>query len=468
MAPFALDASYVLDTAYLVVVLFAVLALTEAWRLAAFLALALAALAFGLATNFSLNLIGRDFGLGFAQAVGGAGLAVVAAAAIAALADAAGVTARLALAAAGWRPAGRLLANVALGLVAGLGSTPAAALAVATPLGAGIDSGRRAALARAFTVSAAHGALFPSPVIIAAASILAADLWTVAGLAVPVVAVAILVGVLVAASCGRGAPAGPPTALEAFAPTIAAAAAPVPAAAVLLPAVPPRGGGAALVATTLLLLVLLAVQSSGDLPSEPFGGGPIREMILGVGRPFVLVLAGVALMLAGTRLLGRAVVADDGVLGRAVARAAPLVLAVGAAGGLQMILQRTGVAELAAERFTILAPPAGLALVVPFVIAAAVKTLQGSSLVAAITAAGMMVPLLAPLGLDGDAGRALAVLAVGAGAMTVAHVNDGFFWLAASTARERPWAGFLSVSLGTLAQGLAALAALLALAAMLG
>ena len=104
----------------------------------------------------------------------------------------------------------------------------------------------------------------------------------------------------------------------------------------------------------------------------------------------------------------------------------------------------------------------------PFVVAAVTKTLQGSSLVAAITAAGMTVPLLEPLGLADDGGRALAVLALGAGATTVSHVNDGFFWVAAATARQRPLAGFLSVSLGTLAQGVAALAALLALARALG
>ena len=62
----------------------------------------------------------------------------------------------------------------------------------------------------------------------------------------------------------------------------------------------------------------------------------------------------------------------------------------------------------------------------PFLIAAAIKTLQGSSLVAAITAAGMVQPLLLPLGLDDPNGKALAALAVGAGAMTVCHVNDEF------------------------------------------
>jgi GntP family gluconate:H+ symporter len=109
---------------------------------------------------------------------------------------------------------------------------------------------------------------------------------------------------------------------------------------------------------------------------------------------------------------------------------------------------------------------ASFGVLVPFVIAAVMKTLQGSSLVAAITAAGMAEPMLAPLGLDGADGRALAALAVGAGAMTISHVNDEYFWLVTQTARLSPLRGVTTLSLGTLVQGAVAAATLLALAAM--
>jgi GntP family gluconate:H+ symporter len=98
--------------------------------------------------------------------------------------------------------------------------------------------------------------------------------------------------------------------------------------------------------------------------------------------------------------------------------------------------------------------PLGLGLAVPFLAAAIMKTLQGSSLVAAITAAGMAQPLLAGLGLDSDTGRALAVLAVGAGSVTVTHVNDGFFWLVADAAGMRPGRALATVSALTLLQGI--------------
>ncbi len=102
-------------------------------------------------------------------------------------------------------------------------------------------------------------------------------------------------------------------------------------------------------------------------------------------------------------------------------------------------------------------------MLIPFLIAAAIKTLQGSSLVAAIAAAGMVQPILMPLGLGGENGRALATLAIGAGAMTVAHINDEFFWLVSTSSGLRPLRGLAAFTAGTLLQGFVAMAALLLL-----
>ncbi len=65
----------------------------------------------------------------------------------------------------------------------------------------------------------------------------------------------------------------------------------------------------------------------------------------------------------------------------------------------------------------------------PFLIAAALKTALGSSTVAIITTASIVSPLLASLGLADGLGSVLAVLAIGAGSMTVSHVNDSYFWV---------------------------------------
>jgi GntP family gluconate:H+ symporter len=106
-----------------------------------------------------------------------------------------------------------------------------------------------------------------------------------------------------------------------------------------------------------------------------------------------------------------------------------------------------------------LVPAVGLLL--PFLAAATVKTLQGSSLVAAITAAGMVQPLLVPLGLAGANDKALSALAVGIGAVTICHLNDEYFWVVSSWARFSPMRGMATIGLGTLLQGLLAAAMLL-------
>ena len=120
-------------------------------------------------------------------------------------------------------------------------------------------------------------------------------------------------------------------------------------------------------------------------------------------------------------------------------------------------------AELLGERLLAWHPDPVFALLIPFLVAATIKTLQGSSLVAAITAAGMVQPILFSLGLAGVTDKALAALAVGAGAMTVSHVNDELFWLVGNSAGLAPLPTLARFTVGTLLQGLIAIAALLLL-----
>jgi len=54
---------------------------------------------------------------------------------------------------------------------------------------------------------------------------------------------------------------------------------------------------------------------------------------------------------------------------------------------------------------------------------------QGSGTVAITLTAGVMQPLLGPLGLESPQNRALCVVAIGCGALAASHVNDSFFWV---------------------------------------
>jgi GntP family gluconate:H+ symporter len=71
----------------------------------------------------------------------------------------------------------------------------------------------------------------------------------------------------------------------------------------------------------------------------------------------------------------------------------------------------------------------GVSLLVPFLMAMILKTAQGSSTVAIITASSLVAPMLGQLGLDSDWGRMLTMLSLGAGSMMVSHANDSYFWV---------------------------------------
>lgn len=90
-----------------------------------------------------------------------------------------------------------------------------------------------------------------------------------------------------------------------------------------------------------------------------------------------------------------------------------------------MVIKATGAGEAAGR----LLADTGIGLLVPFLIAALMKTAQGSSTVAIITAASFVAPMLGMLGLGSDMGRMLAMLAMGAGSMVVSHANDSYFWV---------------------------------------
>ena len=94
----------------------------------------------------------------------------------------------------------------------------------------------------------------------------------------------------------------------------------------------------------------------------------------------------------------------------------------------------------------------------PFLLAAILKSAQGSSTVAITTTAGIVAPLLAALGFATPVDAALVVVAIGAGAMTVSHANDSYFWVVTSFGELTPQDGYRTQTLMTLVIGLAAMA----------
>ena len=423
---------------------------TQRRHLPPFLAIVIVASAFGYVAGFPTILLGRFFGSGFSERAYSPGLVIVGAALIAGLAEGTAASDRLMMKLDRWRVWGAERIAAALGLIAGLGASPASAFALLTPLlrpigGITARQRERASLALALALSGSHGLLWLTPVPIAATAILGAEWNRVALFGVPL---ALLLAAF-AAMFARWSSRGEDAARLAEEPRAAG---------------DKKGGSpTALVFATAVPLVMLMVQSLGDIPSEPLGGGPQREFIIGLGLPLILFLTGLGIMIAGTPRQSFGLLGDPAWSARIITSVAGVLLVVCAAGGLQRICQDTGMSEMFGERLLGWHVETLGGVLVPFFIAAAIKTLQGSSLAAAITAAGMAQPLLVSLGLDGANGRALAVLAVGAGAMTVCHVNDEYFWLVADRAGLSPLRMVTTLTFGTLLQGLIVAAALLLL-----
>ncbi len=94
----------------------------------------------------------------------------------------------------------------------------------------------------------------------------------------------------------------------------------------------------------------------------------------------------------------------------------------------------------------------------PFILAAILKTAQGSSTVAITTTAGILAPLMGVLGLTSPVMAALTVMAIGAGAMTVSHANDSYFWVVTNFGEMEPQQGYKTQTMLTLVLGIASMA----------
>ncbi len=373
----------------------AIVFLVQKVRLPVFLAVMATVVVYGIAADMTFQSVGKAFGLGFATAMEQAGLLVVAGA----LAGAVVLRAPLGTG-----------TSAAAGVLAGLGASASGGLALLQP--AGQDAPRRA-LGLALTLLVVSALLAPSPLAVAAGSVMKADLSTALLIAVPVAAVAIVLGWWHVAR--------------------------------QIPSTDEPGQLSWAWLCVAIPLVLLVVQSIAQMPSEPLGKGGSREFYIGISRPLMLAAIAITLAIVLARRWEPSALA-----GRSWA---PLLLAVGASGGLARVFDETGMAELLAEY--VLHPRYGV--LTPFLAAAIVKTMQGNSLTAVLTASGMVEPLLPALGLDSASGRAIATAAVGAGSMAVCHVNDPLFWIAAHMGRLSPGRALYVISLGSAVMAIGAL-----------
>ncbi len=137
----------------------------------------------------------------------------------------------------------------------------------------------------------------------------------------------------------------------------------------------------------------------------------------------------------------------------AVEKAGNILIITGAGGAFGAVL----VATKLGTGFGHLTVLRSMGILFPFLITFILKTAQGSSTVAIITAAAIVQPLLATLGLSSENGMLLCVLAMGAGSMMISHANDSYFWVIAKFSGLEMKAMLKSYSVATILMGLTTL-----------
>jgi GntP family gluconate:H+ symporter len=206
----------------------------------------------------------------------------------------------------------------------------------------------------------------------------------------------------------------------------------------------------------LIPLALIVSKAIIQFPGFPMSKGPIIAVIDFVGHPIIALLIGVFFAIRIPKKRDSNRLSEKGWVGKAIKGSATILLITAAGGAFGKVIQASGV-HLSLEPL-LKTLPLGIAL--PFLIAALIKTAQGSSTVAIVTTASIVFPMLTALELTSTIDKALVVVAIGAGATVISHANDSFFWVVTQFSNMTVPQGYRLHSMATLLLGLTALATL--------
>ncbi|MEJ2493783.1 MAG: hypothetical protein P8Y79_05590 [Ignavibacteriaceae bacterium] len=178
----------------------------------------------------------------------------------------------------------------------------------------------------------------------------------------------------------------------------------------------------------------------------------IIQFISFIGEPVIALLIGMFLSFLLPKKLNKEMLSTTGWVGKSLTNAASIILITGAGGIFGRVLQNSGIADVIGSTLA----NVNLSIWLPFLLAAAIKTAQGSSTVALITTASIMMPMMNTLGFVGEIEKAMVVIAIGAGSAVFSHANDSFFWVVTQLSGIDVKSGYRLYSLGTFILGTSA------------
>ncbi|WP_306368349.1 GntP family permease [Nocardiopsis sp. CC223A] len=437
----------------LLVLVAAIVLVTARWKVSPFLALTGAALIGAFAYRIPLGEVVTTVTTAFGNTLGNIGLVILFGTMIGVILERSG--AAIAMAEALIKVLGTRFPNLTMSLIGYIVSIPVFcdsgyvilnSLRKAVTLRTGVST-LATSIALMTGLYATHTLVPPTPGPLAAAENLGAsdDLGMIIALGLPVAAVAAVAGLIFASTFSRKEFTPLPAEsdddlIEQSYEELRASYGRLPGAFVsFLPIVVP--------------LALICTSSIVKLPGRPIGEGAAFDVLGFLGTPVVALIIGLAVAVPLLRGHGRLERFNDHVQ-ESIRVCAPILLITGAGAAFGAVLAASPLTGFLSDNLSGL----GLGLAVPFLIAAALKTAQGSSTVSIVSTSALIAPMLGSLGLDSPEGMILSVLATGAGAMVVSHANDSYFWVVSQLSRIPVATAYRTLSVATAIEGTAAFA----------
>ena len=201
------------------------------------------------------------------------------------------------------------------------------------------------------------------------------------------------------------------------------------------------------------LLVPVALMALGTIGSMAGLKGFIADLFTFLGKPVIALAAGTILAIIQLGTVKKMDKFYD-LTNDTLKTVGPILFVTAAGGVLGKVISSTTMVSFITEKAPGLM---AMGIFFPFLLAAILKTAQGSSTVAITTTAGIMAPLMETMGLASPVMAALTVMAIGAGAMTVSHANDSYFWVVTNFGKMTPQQGYKTQTMLTLVMGLASI-----------
>lgn len=203
-------------------------------------------------------------------------------------------------------------------------------------------------------------------------------------------------------------------------------------------------------APIIVPIILMALSSVFSMAHMT---GVFAELVAFLGTPIIALAVGTAF--AAAQLAGAGKMSEFyNICNETLKTVGPILFVTAAGGVLGKVISASDMVNYISAHAEVLS---AMGIFFPFLLSAILKSAQGSSTVALTTTAGIVAPLLPVLGFTTPVQITLVCMAIGAGAMTVSHANDSYFWVVTNFGAMSPDRGYKTQTMNTLVMGIASI-----------